>query len=67
MRSKIKAHYAGFVPAYIPHPLPEAYHSDSTRTGSVGARYCTAHGSMYDEEALANPEGAKVLCFTGET
>ncbi len=68
MRPKIKKHYAGFVPAYISHPLSKCayYHCDKSRTYE-GSRYCEEHGVEYTKECLEQPEGANVLPFRPET
>lgn len=62
MRQKILKRYAGFVPAYIAHPLTLCayYHCVNNRTDG---RYCEAHAGMYLEEALKQKEGASVLTF----
>ena len=60
-RSLIKKHYAGFVPAHMPHDLNLCafYHCSQARYDN--RRYCYVHAEQYDKEA--NQSDHKVLEF----
>lgn len=58
----IAKQWAGFVPAFVSHPLALCAHYHCPDKRWEGRRYCKLHALAYDAEAFMSDE-QKVLAF----
>lgn len=62
-KPRIKAHWQGFVPAWIPWPrtMCAYYHCKMRR--DEGSRFCVEHCSHYEREVYALGDAPRVIAF----